>query len=158
MDKYKKYLACKWKSVIWNELDMLCVCLCILYFLSLNINGVCLSCVKHNQPMEETTCKQTSKQITLRFAQRKKSILWMINSKIVVALALSCCNYDHVSLTISAAFSPIMNTTAFVCAAGMSGTEKKYSFHIEMLLSRRKFQQFYLSSADSLTDWSVDNA
>lgn len=65
----------------------------------------------------------------------------MINSKIVVALALSCCNYDHVSLTISAAFSPIMNTTAFVCAAGMSGTEKKYTFHIEMLLSRRKFRQ-----------------
>lgn len=44
---------------------------------------------------------------------------------IVDCFELSNQSIDQVSLTISAAFSPIRNVAAFVCAAGMSGTEIK---------------------------------
>lgn len=44
----------------------------------------------------------------------------------MLVLTLSNLNHDHVSLTISAAFSPIIKTTPFVWAAGMSGTENQY--------------------------------
>lgn len=46
----------------------------------------------------------------------------MINSENEIALELSNVNHDQVALTISAAFSPIIKTTALVCAAGKSGT------------------------------------